>query len=182
MLAMIRLTGCNRPNKSARMSDKSTNDNAAGHPSSNIKMTKSTSTEAALQGRRWYVVDAADQVLGRLASQIAHVLRGKNKVSYTPHVDGGDFVVVINAEKIRVTGNKENDKIYHRHTGWMGGLRSITLAKQRIKDPTAIIQMAVAGMMPKNTLGRNMTKKLKVVAGSEHPYAAQCPERLSLSL
>lgn len=142
--------------------------------------TKSTSVAAAQAGRRWFVVDAANLVVGRMASQIAHVLRGKNKVTYTPHVDGGDFVVVINADKVRFTGKKEQQKLYYRHTGWMGGIRSNTAERQREKDAREIVVRAVHGMLPKNTLGRNMGKKLKVFVGPEHPHAAQCPEPLSL--
>ena len=143
--------------------------------------TKSISVKDAQAGRKWFVVDAENQVVGRLASQVAHILRGKNKVTYTPHVDGGDFVVVINADKVRFTGKKEAQKLYYRHTGWMGGIRSMTAAKQRQKDAREIIRHAVAGMMPKNTLGRNMAKKLKVFAGAAHTHAAQRPEALTLS-
>lgn len=145
------------------------------------QFTRSTSVREAQASRRWFVVDAADQVVGRLASQVAHVLRGKNKVDYTPHVDGGDFVIVLNASKVRFTGKKEQQKLYHRHTGWMGGIRSLTAEAQREKDAREIIVRAVHGMMPKNTLGRNMAKKLKVYVGSEHEHAAQKPEQLTLS-
>lgn len=131
--------------------------------------------------RKWYIVDANDLVLGRLATQIATVLRGKHRPQYTPHADCGDHVIVINAEKIRVTGRKESAKVYHHHTGFVGGLKSITLEKQREKHPERIIEAAVKGMMPKGPLGRSMLKKLKVYAGDEHPHAAQQPETMKLN-
>lgn len=140
------------------------------------KITPSTSKEAAEKSRRWFLVDASDLVLGRLASEIAVVLMGKNKASYTPHVDDGDFVIVINADKVRLTGGKEEKKEYHRHTGWMGGIRTLTARKLRERRPTDLLRLAVHGMMPKNTLGRDMEKKLKLFAGAEHPHAAQKPE------
>ncbi|MDX1505073.1 MAG: 50S ribosomal protein L13 [Spongiibacter sp.] len=128
----------------------------------------------------WYVVDAADKTLGRLASEIAHRLRGKHKPEYTPHVDTGDYIVVVNAEKIRVTGNKTTDKMYHHHTGYPGGLKSISFEKLIDKAPERVIQGAVKGMLPKNPLGRAMFKKLKVYAGAEHPHAAQQPVELNI--
>jgi len=131
--------------------------------------------------RKWYVVDANDMVLGRLATQVATVLRGKHRPQYTPHADCGDHVIVINAEKVRVTGKKESAKIYYHHTGYVGGVKSITLEKQRQKHPERIIEAAVKGMMPKGPLGRSMLKKLKVYAGTEHPHAAQQPETMKLS-
>ena len=131
--------------------------------------------------RKWYIVDASDLVLGRLATQVATVLRGKHRPQYTPHADCGDHVIVINAEKIAVTGNKESDKVYYRHTGFAGGLKSITLEKQRASHPERIIEAAVKGMMPKGPLGRSMLKKLKVYAGNDHPHAAQQPEALKLN-
>jgi large subunit ribosomal protein L13 len=131
--------------------------------------------------RKWYIVDANNLILGRLATRIATVLRGKHRPQYTPHVDCGDHVIVINAEKIRVTGNKENDKIYYRHSGYAGGLKSITLEKQREKHPERIIEAAVKGMMPKGPLGRSMLKKLKVYAGEDHPHTAQQPEAIKLN-
>ena len=131
--------------------------------------------------RKWYVVDASDLVLGRLATQVATVLRGKHRPEYTPHADCGDHVIVINAEKIRVTGNKESDKVYYHHTGFAGGIKSITLEKQREKHPERIIEAAVKGMMPKGPLGRAMLKKLKVYAGGEHPHTAQKPEAMKLN-
>jgi large subunit ribosomal protein L13 len=131
--------------------------------------------------RKWYIVDANDLVLGRVATQIATVLRGKHRPQYSPNADCGDHVIVINAEKIRVTGNKESDKIYYRHSGYAGGLKSITLEKQREKFPERIIELAVKGMMPKGPLGRSMLKKLKVYAGEDHPHAAQQPEAMKLN-
>ena len=128
----------------------------------------------------WYVVDAAEKTLGRLASEIAHRLRGKHKPEYTPHVDTGDYIVVVNAEKIRVTGNKATGKIYHHHTGYPGGLKSISFEKLIDKAPERVIEGAVKGMLPKNPLGRAMFKKLKVYAGTEHPHAAQQPVELNI--
>jgi large subunit ribosomal protein L13 len=130
--------------------------------------------------REWCVVDATDKTLGRLASEVAHRLRGKHKPEYTPHVDTGDHIVVVNAEKIRVTGNKLKDKIYYRHTGYIGNLKSISLEKQLEKRPERVIQAAVKGMLPKNPLGRAMFKKLHVYAGPEHPHAAQQPSALDI--
>lgn len=126
--------------------------------------------------RKWYVVDADGQTLGRLASEVAAILRGKKKPTYTPHVDTGDYVIVINAEKINVTGKKRKEKIYKRHTGYPGGLREITFEKLQAKNPEEIIRHAVKGMMPKGVLGRQMYKKLKVYAGPEHNHIAQKPE------
>ncbi|MDQ6950775.1 MAG: 50S ribosomal protein L13 [Mariprofundales bacterium] len=130
--------------------------------------------------KEWFVVDARDMVLGRLASKIASILKGKHRPAYTPHIDCGDNVVVINAEKIRVTGRKETDKLYHHHTGHPGGLKTISLADQRERHPERIIAGAVKGMMPKNPLGRDMLKKLKVYVGEDHPHAAQKPVALKL--
>lgn len=130
--------------------------------------------------REWYVVDAKDKTLGRLASQIAVILRGKHKPIYAPHVDVGDFVIVINAEKIRVTGRKLDDKMYYRHSGYPGGLTEITLRKQLATHPDRVIQSAVRGMLPKNKLGRAMIKKMKVYSGSSHPHEAQQPKVLDL--
>lgn len=130
--------------------------------------------------RDWYVIDATNKVLGRLATEVAHRLRGKHKAEYTPHVDTGDYIVIINADKIAVTGNKETDKLYHHHTGYPGGLKSITLQKLRAKAPEQIIEKAVKGMLPKNPLGRAMFRKLKVYAGPEHGHAAQQPKALEL--
>ncbi len=130
--------------------------------------------------RDWYVIDATDKVLGRLSSEIARRLRGKHKPEYTPHVDTGDYIIVINAEKIRVTGNKETDKMYHHHTGYIGSLKSTNLAKLRQAHPERIIQKSVKGMLPKNALGRAMFKKLKVYAGDAHNHAAQQPQPLEI--
>ena len=128
----------------------------------------------------WFLINAEGKTLGRLASEIAHRLRGKHKAEYTPHVDTGDYVVVVNAEKIRVTGAKSTDKMYHHHTGYPGGLKSISFEKLIDKAPERVIQSAVKGMLPKNSLGRAMFRKLKVYAGNEHPHAAQQPQVLSL--
>ncbi|MEO1171877.1 MAG: 50S ribosomal protein L13 [Myxococcota bacterium] len=130
--------------------------------------------------REWFVVDAADQTLGRLATRVATVLRGKHKPIYTPHVDTGDFVVVINAEKVRLTGKKGEDKMYHHHTGWVGGVVSRTAKQLRETRPEQLVENAVHGMLPKNVLGRQMGKKLKVYAGAEHPHAAQQPRELAV--
>lgn len=126
--------------------------------------------------RKWYVIDAEDKTLGKIAAEVASILRGKKKPIYTPHVDTGDYVIVINAEKVRVTGKKEEQKIYKSHSGYPGGLKETTLRELRAKKPEEIIRHAVKGMMPKGKLGRQMFKKLKVYAGPEHPHAAQNPE------
>ncbi len=128
--------------------------------------------------RKWHLVDAEGKILGRLASRIAQILSGKDKPIYTPHLDVGDFVVVINAEKVKVTGGKEEKKIYYRHTGYPGGLKERTYEELLSKRPEDIIRKAVRGMLPKNKLGRQMFKKLKVYTGSEHPHQAQRPEKL----
>jgi large subunit ribosomal protein L13 len=128
--------------------------------------------------KKWYVVDAADQRLGRLATEIAKILRGKNKPIYTPNMDTGDFVVVINAEKVAVTGNKREDKLYRRHSGRPGGMKTETFAKLQSRIPERIIEQAVKGMLPKNALGRKLFTNLKVYAGSDHPHQAQSPEAL----
>ena len=141
---------------------------------------KTYSAKAGEVTRDWFVVDAADKTLGRLASEIAHRLRGKHKPEYTPHVDTGDYIVVINAEKVRVTGAKATDKMYHRHTGYPGGLKTISFEKLIEKAPERVIQGAVKGMLPRNPLGRAMFKKLKVYAGSEHPHTAQQPQALNI--
>ena len=126
--------------------------------------------------RKWYVIDAEDKTLGKIASEVASILRGKKKPIYTPHVDTGDYVIVINAEKVRVTGKKEEQKIYKSHSGYPGGLKETTLRELRAKKPEEIIRHAVKGMMPKGKLGRQMFKKLKVYAGPEHTHTAQNPE------
>ena len=135
--------------------------------------------EGAQADRKWFVVDAADQPLGRLASRIAPVLRGKHKPSYTPHVDGGDFVVVINAEKVKLTGNKLEQKMYHRHTGYVGSVKSENAETLLERKPELMIEKAVKGMLPRTTLGKQLLSKLKVYPGAEHPHFAQQPEVLN---
>jgi large subunit ribosomal protein L13 len=130
--------------------------------------------------RKWWVVDAEDRVLGRLASEIAQILRGKHKPMFAPHLDTGDYVIVVNAEKVRVTGKKEEQKTYFRHTGYMGGDKHIPLSRMRAEQPEQLIELAVKGMLPKNNLGRLMRKKLKVYAGPEHGHEAQQPEKLEI--
>ena len=130
--------------------------------------------------RKWFVVDAEGQTLGRFASEVAKILKGKHKPEYTPHVDCGDYVIVLNCEKIKVTGGKENKKVYKHHTGWVGNLKEITYAEMMKKHPDRIITQAIKGMLPKNSLGRQMIKKLKVYAGSEHNHDAQKPEVLEI--
>jgi len=130
--------------------------------------------------REWLVVDATDMVLGRLATQVATILKGKHKPTYTPHCDTGDFVIVLNADKIRLTGNKANQKSYFRHTGFPGGLRELTFQQAMAKKPTWVIEHAVKGMLPKNTLGRAQGMKLKVYVGSDHPHQAQKPRQITL--
>jgi large subunit ribosomal protein L13 len=141
---------------------------------------KTVSAKPETVRRDWYLVDAEGKTLGRLATALAHRLRGKHKPIYTPHVDTGDFIVVINAEKIRVTGTKLKDKIYYRHTGTIGNMKSEPLEKMLQTHPERAIEIAVKGMLPKNPLGRQMFKKLKVVRGAEHPHAAQQPKPLEL--
>ncbi|KGP63266.1 50S ribosomal protein L13 [Legionella norrlandica] len=130
--------------------------------------------------RDWFVVDASEKVLGRLASEIARRLRGKHKAEYTPHVDTGDYIIVTNAEKVIVTGRKFKNKMYHHHTGYPGGIKSTSFEKLQSKNPVKIIELAVKGMLPKNPLGREMYRKLKVYAGSEHPHTAQQPKQLEI--
>lgn len=130
--------------------------------------------------RDWYVVDADGMTLGRLATVVAAQLRGKTKPYFTPHMDTGDFVIVVNAEKIKVTGNKETDKLYHRHSGYPGGLRSISLREMRQTFPDRIVKAAVKGMLPRNALGEQLLTKLKVYAGPDHPHAGQQPRTLEL--
>jgi len=136
------------------------------------------STKPSEIERQWYVVDAEGQTLGRLASEIAKILKGKHKPIYSPHLDTGDYVVVINAEKIHVTGRKMDQKIYYRHSGYPGGLKEVTLREQLEKHPTRVIRSAVKGMLPHNPLGRSMLRKLKVYAGDVHPHQAQQPRAL----
>ena len=126
--------------------------------------------------REWFVIDAKDQTLGRLATQVAVLLRGKHKPIYAPHMDVGDFVIIINADKIRVTGNKLDQKVYYRHSGYPGGIKSRTLREQLNRFPDRVIRTAVRGMLPKNSLGRTMIKKLKIYAGDKHPHQAQQPK------
>ena len=139
---------------------------------------KSFSAQAETVQHDWYVVDATDRVLGRLASQIALRLRGKHKAIYTPHVDTGDFIIVLNAEKIRVTGNKAEDKMYYRHTGYPGGIYETNFRKLQARFPDRVLEKAVKGMLPKGPLGYAMIKKMKVYAGDVHPHAAQQPKPL----
>lgn len=141
---------------------------------------KTFSAKPAEVKRDWYVIDAEGKILGRLATEIARRLRGKHKPEYTPHVDTGDYIIVVNAEKIGVTGNKESSKMYYHHTGYVGNLKSISLGKLRKKFPDRLINKAVKGMLPKNPLGRSMFKKLKVYAGPSHNHQAQQPKVLEI--
>ena len=141
---------------------------------------KTVSTRPQDVDRTWFVLDAEDKTLGRLATEIAHRLRGKHKPEYTPHVDTGDYIVVVNAEKIRVTGNKFNDKMYYRHSGYPGGIKEMNFKDMQDRHPERIVEKAVKGMLPKNPLGRAMFKKLKVYSGAEHPHAAQQPQPLEI--
>lgn len=141
---------------------------------------KTFSAKAHEVKRDWYVVDASDVVLGRLASNIALRLRGKHKAEYTPHVDTGDYIVVTNVEKLVVTGRKFKDKVYYSHTGFPGGIKSISFDKLQAKHPARILELAVKGMLPKNPLGREMFRKLKIYTGSEHPHEAQQPKKLDI--
>ena len=141
---------------------------------------KTFSAKAHEVRRDWFVVDAADKTLGRLASEIARRLRGKHKPEFTPHVDTGDYIVVVNADKIRVTGRKATDKMYHHHTGYIGNMNSISFEKLQAKAPGRVLELAVKGMLPKNPLGRAMYRKLKIFAGAEHQHAAQQPKVLEI--
>ncbi len=143
-------------------------------------MKTTVSAKPAEVRRDWYVVDAEGKTLGRLASEIARRLKGKHKPIFTPHVDTGDYIVVVNAEKIRVTGNKMKDKMYHHHTGYIGNLKSISLEKLLQKAPERVLETAVRGMLPRTPLGRAMMKKLRVFAGPEHPHQAQQPKPLDI--
>lgn len=143
-------------------------------------MNKTFSAKAGQVKQDWFVVDASGKILGRLASEIALRLRGKHKAIYTPHVDTGDFIVVVNAEKIALTGKKLTDKIYYSYSGYPGGLRETAAGKMLAEKPENLIRMAVAGMLPKNHLGRKMLKKLKVYSGNAHPHEAQCPQTLTV--
>ncbi|ARG96575.1 50S ribosomal protein L13 [Legionella micdadei] len=141
---------------------------------------KTFSAKAHEVKRDWYVIDASDKVLGRLATEIARRLRGKHKAEYTPHVDTGDYIIVTNAEKVTVTGRKYKEKMYYHHSGFPGGIKSISFDKLQAKNPVRIIELAVKGMLPKNPLGREMYRKLKVYAGNEHPHTAQQPKQLEI--
>ena len=141
---------------------------------------KTVSTRPQDVERAWFVIDAESQVLGRLATEIAGRLRGKHKAAYTPHVDTGDYIVVVNAEKVRVTGNKATDKTYYRHTGYPGGIKATRFESMIEKHPERVIEKAVRGMLPRNPLGRAAFRKLKVYAGPEHPHSAQQPRQLAL--
>jgi large subunit ribosomal protein L13 len=143
-------------------------------------MMTTVSTKPADVHREWYLVDAQGKTLGRLASELARRLRGKHKAQYTPHVDTGDYIVVVNAEKVRVTGNKLQDKMYYRHTGYIGNLKSINLEKLLAQAPDRVITHAVKGMLPRNPLGRAMLRKLRVYAGAEHRHQAQQPQPLDI--
>lgn len=141
---------------------------------------KTFSANPGAVDQQWFVVDASGKTLGRMASAIAARLRGKHKPEYTPHVDTGDFIVVVNAAKVRVSGNKVRDKIYHHHTGYPGGMKSISFGKLIEKAPERALELAVKGMLPRNPLGRAMARKLKVYSGAEHPHAAQQPQVLEI--
>ena len=140
--------------------------------------TEYTKTEEILENRKWYIVDASDYVLGRLASNVAKIIRGKNKTNFAPHQDIGDFVIVINAEKVRLTGRKVDQKVYFRHSGYPGGSKEIPFRTMIAKKPEYVIEQAVRLMLPKNALGRKMIKKLKVYTGDKHPHEAQQPEKI----
>ena len=141
---------------------------------------KTVSAKPETVSRGWYVVDASDKVLGRLATEIARRLRGKHKPEYTPHVDTGDFIIVVNSDKVRVTGNKAAQKMYYHHTGYPGGIKEITFEKQLAADSRKIIERAVKGMLPRNTLGRSMLSKLRIYPGPDHAHTAQQPQPLDI--
>jgi large subunit ribosomal protein L13 len=141
---------------------------------------KTFSAKPAEVKRDWYVIDATDKTLGRLASEVARRLRGKHKPEYTPHVDTGDYIVIVNAEKVRVTGNKAKDKFYYQHSGYIGGMKSTSFEKMIEKSPERVIEIAVKGMLPKNPLGRAMYRKLKVYSGPTHSHSAQQPQPLEI--
>ena len=153
----------------------------AGRKVKLTEQTKSVSHEAALRGRRWVVIDADGRALGRVASRAASVLRGKHRPDYTPHQDAGDFVIVINAAKVKLTGSKGTDKLYYRHTTYPGGVRSTSAGKLLETKPERLIESAVRGMLPKNRLGRRLFTKLKVYRDTEHPHTAQKPEPMALA-
>lgn len=145
-----------------------------------MNKTYSATTQDIEASRKWYIIDAEGQVLGRLASKVAYILRGKHKPIYTPHLDTGDYVIIINAGKIGVTGDRMESKIYYRPTGYPSGMKSIRLKDQIARFPTRPLELAIKGMLPKGVLGRQMYRKLKIYAGSEHPHEAQKPEKLEL--
>ena len=145
-----------------------------------VNSFKTKSAKPAEVERTWYVIDAENQIVGRLASQVATILRGKHKPSFTPHVDTGDYVIVVNADKARFSGNKENDKLYYRYSGYPGGLKTRTAKEMRERQPEYLVRHAVKGMLPKGPLGRQMLKKLKVYAAPTHPHEAQQPQVLEL--
>jgi large subunit ribosomal protein L13 len=145
-----------------------------------VHLMKTFSAKSHEVKRDWLVVDASDKVLGRLATEIARRLRGKHKAEYTPHVDTGDYIIVTNAEKVTVTGRKFKNKMYYRHTGYPGGIKSDSFEKLQARNPVRIIELAVKGMLPKNPLGREMYRKLKVYVGNEHPHTAQQPKKLDI--
>ncbi len=144
-----------------------------------MRKTYSPTAGEAIENREWFVVDAEGQTLGRLAARVAHVLRGKHKPTFAPHMDMGDFVIVTNASKVHLTGNKEEDKMYYRHSGRPGHLKTETAGKMRLRKPVRLIELAVKGMLPKNSLGRSMYGKLNVYPGNAHPHAAQKPKPLA---
>jgi large subunit ribosomal protein L13 len=144
-----------------------------------MKTTRTPSRQGALAQRRWYLIDAQGAVVGRVASKIASILRGKNKAVFAPHQDTGDFVIVINAAGLRLTGKKLDNKVYYRHTGYPGGIRSVNARRQMEEHPERVLRDAVEGMLPKNRLGRRLAVKLKIYPGAEHPHAAQQPVSLT---
>jgi len=152
---------------------------ASGENSSGGNIMKTFMASPSTIERKWYVVDAANMTLGRLASEVAKVLRGKNKAIFTPHMDTGDFVIVVNADKVKVTGRKLDQKIYYRHSGYVGGMKETTLREMMAKKPERVVELAVKGMLPKGPLGRQMYTKLHVYAGPDHKHAAQKPEVLT---
>ncbi|MEO7804571.1 MAG: 50S ribosomal protein L13 [Actinomycetota bacterium] len=141
---------------------------------------KTHSTKASEIKREWFIVDADDKILGRLAAEVAHILRGKHKPMFTPHLDTGDHVVVVNAAKVRLSGNKAENKVYYRHSGYPGGIRELKYSKLIETRPEQVVEQAIKGMLPHNRLGRSLSSKLKVYAGSDHPHAAQQPKPLEL--
>lgn len=143
-------------------------------------LTRSTTVAEAIAGRKWWVVDLDGQALGRAAARIAHILRGKHKATYTPHADDGDFVVIINADKVNLTGRKWSDKQYYRHTGFVGGIKQTNAADLRDRDVETLVRKAVKGMLTRGPLGRAQLKKLKIYVGAEHPHTAQQPQKLDL--